>query len=63
MTEKQPADAGSGAQPVSKPRPGATAEAFLTTARQSGDLGGFGGSAARFVLRLHEFLGARGYLT
>src|SRR6478672_11776041 len=28
MTEKQPADAGSGAQPASKPRPGATAEAF-----------------------------------
>ena len=27
MTEKQPADAGSGAQPASKPRPGATAEA------------------------------------
>ena len=41
---------------------GATAEAFLTTARQGGDLGGFGGSAARFVLRLHRFLGARGYL-
>jgi hypothetical protein len=41
---------------------GATAEAFLTTAQQGGDLGGFGGSAARFVLRLHRFLGARGYL-
>ena len=41
---------------------GATAEAFLTTARQGGDLGGFGGSAARFVTRLHQFLGARGYL-
>src|SRR5512139_4031034 len=27
MTEKQPADAGSGAQPASKPRPGTTADA------------------------------------
>lgn len=40
---------------------GVTAEAFLTAARESGDLGGFGGSATRFVDRLHRFLSARGY--
>jgi hypothetical protein len=41
---------------------GATGEALLSSAKRRGDLGGFGGSASRFVVRLHRFLRGNGYL-
>jgi hypothetical protein len=41
---------------------GAAGEALLSSAKRRGDLGGFGGSASRFVVRLHRFLRRDGYI-
>jgi hypothetical protein len=41
---------------------GATGEALLRAAKRRGDLGGFGGSATKFIARLHRFLRHNGYI-